>query len=570
MVSSFRVVLTLLVAFVMMPVSAKVSYIDSPALSKTSSATVSACGGATAVQVPIITWGADMVTILANGNSATTADGSIFAKQGLNLRLVREDVFTNQVNSFLTCKSPYLRGTLGMMHAAADVTDRDSRTKLVVIYQLSWSAGGDALVVKSGINRPSDLRGKTIALQAYGPHIDYLSKVLRDGGLSLKDVKIRWTKDLTGTDQSPRSALYDPDVHAAMAIIPDALALTSQGKVGTGAEDSVKGARILLSTKTANRIITDVYAVRSDYFKSNRDAVQKFVKGLMLAQEQLQSVMKKSGSSEYKAVVSASASLLLDSPQATADTEAMYRDASLTGFSGNVGFFAPAQDSRNFDKLNGEISSALGPLGLSTGNVSLAQAKWDYNAFKPGLANTQGVVVPAFDTVAVAKVVTERSAKDRLSEGELFKFQVQFSPNQNSFDAKNYGKDFERAIDLASTYGGAIVSIEGHADPLGYLKKKDAGEGEVILGRVRQSGKNLSYSRATAVRDSLISYAKSKNMHLDPSQFALVGHGIEKPRTGMCGSDPCRPKTEQDWLSNMRVEFRIIQVEAEENVFTPR
>jgi outer membrane protein OmpA-like peptidoglycan-associated protein len=235
-----------------------------------------------------------------------------------------------------------------------------------------------------------------------------------------------------------------------------------------------------------------------------------------------------------------------------------------------VGFFAPAQDSRNFDKLNGEISSALGPLGLSTGNVSLAQAKWDYNAFKPGLANTQGVVVPTFDTGAVAKVVSDRAAKDRLSEGELFKFQVQFRPNQNSFDAKNYGKDFERAIDLASTYGGAIVSIEGHADPLGYLKKKDAGEAEVVLGRIRQSGKNLSYSRATAVRDSLISYAKSKNMQLDPSQFALVGHGIDKPRTGMCGSEPCRPKTEQDWLSNMRVEFRIIQVEAEENVFTPR
>ena len=569
-VASSRVVVAFLATLSMMPVSAKVSYVDSPALSKTSSAVASGCANQSTVQVPIITWGADMVTILANGNSTSTAAGSIFAKQGLNLRLVREDVFANQVNSFLTCKSPYLRGTLGMMHAAMDVTERDPRTKLVVIYQLSWSAGGDALVVKGGIDRPSDLRGKTIALQAYGPHIDYLSKILRDGGLSLKDVKIRWTKDLTGTDQSPRSALYESDVHAAMTIIPDALALTSQGKVGTGAEDSVKGARILLSTKTANRIITDVYAVRDDYFRANRDAVQNFVKGLMLAQEQLQAVMKKPGSAEHKAVVGAAAALLLDSAQATADTEAMYRDAALTGFSSNVSFFASTQEARSFSKLNGEIAAALVPLGLSSGNAALAQAKWDYNAFKPGLSNTQGVVVPAFDAGAVAKVVTERASKDRLTEGELFKFQVQFQPNQNSFDAKNYGKDFERAIDLASTYGGAIISVEGHADPLGYLKKKDAGEGEVILSRVRQSGKNLSYSRAVAVRESLINYAKSKNVRLDPSQFAAVGHGIEKPRTGLCGTDPCRPKTEQDWLSNMRVEFRIIQVEAEENVFTPR
>ena len=51
-------------------------------------------------------------------------------------------------------------------------------------------------------------------------------------------------------------------------IVPDALALTSNGTVGTGSEASVRGAKILLSTKTANRIIADVYAVRSDYFRS--------------------------------------------------------------------------------------------------------------------------------------------------------------------------------------------------------------------------------------------------------------------------------------------------------------
>ena len=50
-----------------------------------------------------------------------------------------------------------------------------------------------------------------------------------------------------------------------MAISPDALKLTSNGTVGTGSEGSVKGARMLLSTKTASRIIADVYAVRKDY-----------------------------------------------------------------------------------------------------------------------------------------------------------------------------------------------------------------------------------------------------------------------------------------------------------------
>ena len=48
-----------------------------------------------------------------------------------------------------------------------------------------------------------------------------------------------------------------------------------------------------------------------------------------------------------------------------------------------------------------------------------------------------------------------------------------------------------------------------------------------------------------------------------------VGRGITAPRTGLCGSTPCPPKTKDEWLSNMRVVFRIIQIEAEESVFTP-
>jgi outer membrane protein OmpA-like peptidoglycan-associated protein len=124
-------------------------------------------------------------------------------------------------------------------------------------------------------------------------------------------------------------------------------------------------------------------------------------------------------------------------------------------------------------------------------------------------------------------------------------------------------------INLASTYGGAIITIEGHSDPLGYLKQKKAGEMEVVLSQIKQSAKNLSLTRANAVRDSLIQYSKAHGVTLDPSQFAVVGHGISKPKSGMCGDDPCAPKTQQEWLDNMRVEFRILQVETEQSVFTP-
>ena len=128
-------------------------------------------------------------------------------------------------------------------------------------------------------------------------------------------------------------AFYQNEVDAAFVIIPDALALTSGGKMGTGAEDAVKGANILMSTKTANHIIADVYGRRADYFQSHRANVEKFVRGLMKLTESTQAIVKNKGSNAtvYKKMMAASAQALLDSEQAIIDTEGMYLDAEFVG-----------------------------------------------------------------------------------------------------------------------------------------------------------------------------------------------------------------------------------------------
>lgn len=523
------------------------------------------------VQVPIITWGGDIATIHANGNAKVTDRSSIFGKLGLNLRLLREDVFARQVEAYLSGRSPYLRGTLGMINMAMEVTSRDPRTKPVVIHQLTWSAGGDALVAKSGVKAPKDLRNKTIALQAYGPHVDYLAKVLADAGLTLKDVKLKWLPDLTGGANSPSAALHEADVDAAMVIIPDAMALTSRGTVGTGAEDSIKGARILLSTKTASRVITDVYAVRADYLQSNRSDVESFVRGLLQGEEALRRLVaeKAARGAEYGVAMRAAAQVLIDSPQAIADVEGMYQDAEFVGFAGNQVFFTKDDGPRSFSRLNGEIQRALSAIGLVQKAVPPAHAKWDYRKLSGNLKDTKEVEASRFDTGQVASIVARKQQEGKLSEGELFSFEVFFQPNQDGFPAEQYKQAFQQVVDLASTYGGAIITVEGHSDPLGYLRAKKDGAAQVVLSRTQQSAKNLSLSRATAVRDSVVGYAKSRRINLDPSQFAVVGHGIAQPRSGMCGSDPCAPKNEQEWRANMRVEFRIIQIEAEASAFKP-
>lgn len=518
--------------------------------------------------LPIITWGGDIATIHANGNKLVTQNNSMLAKAGLKYKLKREDVFEEQIKHYINGDTPYLRGTMSMINMAASAVNGQSNLTPVVFYQLTWSAGGDALVVKSHIKTASDLCGKTIAINYDGPHLNYANKVLSDAGCDISKNNFFWTKDLTGTDETPSAALGQGNVDAAFVIIPDALALTSGGNVGDGSEDSVKGAKILLSTKTANRVITDVYAVRKDYYDQNSKEVQALASTLFQAQESLQSTASLKNDL-YRNLMKASAGILLDSPDAIADTEGLLLDAEIAGFSKNVQFFQKKNNFRNFEQIVKESAAGVKALGVIKLVGKVLKAELNYAMLAGGITNTSLVEKPRFDSNSVARVVERRQKQNTLADDTIFEFEVYFKPNQKVFNESLYQDKFKRVTEMAATYGGAVITVEGHSDPMGYLKKKKKGDTSYILNQVKQAARNLSLTRAQTVRDAIIEYGKQQKASMDPSQFAVIGHGIASPNTGLCGQDPCAPQTKAQWLSNMRVVFRIIQVEAEEDVFTP-
>ncbi|MEM7585419.1 MAG: ABC transporter substrate-binding protein, partial [Acidobacteriota bacterium] len=235
------------------PAAAAVEYKKAKPLTdvvKTKASPVSTRGK---VRVPLITWGGDVATLHA-------AEKGLFQSEGLDVELFLENNFPKQVEAVLAGRTPYLRGTMGMINAAAEVFDREG-VPLTVIYQLTWSNGGDALVVRPNVKTPKNLKGKTIALQLYGPHMDYVANVLNSARVPLSSVDFKWLAELTlptfdtgGKTIDPVNAFLEDDGNdAVMAIIPDALNLTSGGEGGTGAAGSVKDAKILISTKTASR-----------------------------------------------------------------------------------------------------------------------------------------------------------------------------------------------------------------------------------------------------------------------------------------------------------------------------
>jgi len=125
-----------------------------------------------------------------------------------------------------------------------------------------------------------------------------------------------------------------------------------------------------------------------------------------------------------------------------------------------------------------------------------------------------------------------------------------------------YSEEFDKVVELSATYGGAVISVEGHSDPHKINKLKKKGAADFVIKRTKQAAKNLSVSRALSVRDAIIKSAEANSVPLDKSQFTVIGHGVSQP------SYP-NPKTKEQWLRNMRVVFRIIQIEAEEEAFEP-
>jgi ABC-type nitrate/sulfonate/bicarbonate transport system substrate-binding protein/outer membrane protein OmpA-like peptidoglycan-associated protein len=518
------------------------------------------------LQVPLILWGGDVATIY-------TADNGLFKAEGLDVSLYREDVFRNQVESCLQGKTPYLRGTMGMINAAAEVFKKNG-LELVIIYQLTWSTGGDALVTRKNVKRPRDLRNKTIALQLYGPHMDYLANILDSANVPLSRVKFRWFKELQLPPYDTKGKIIDPvsafledsSIDGVMCIIPDALNLTSGGKVGTGAAGSVKGAGIILSTKTASRIIADVYAVRSDYFKRNKSKVAAFVRALMKGQEGLADLIanKSRQASEYRKLMGHAADLLLGAPQAIPDVEALLGDCQFVGYAGNVKFFTGKGTTRTVGRLTGEIQRSFMKMGLMKGKVTLRSAGWDYAALArglPGITRKSVEVKRKFDIKKVEKRISVESST-WAEAGTLFQIEINFAPNQSAFSETQYAGDFNKALNIAQTYGGSLIIIEGHSDPLGILRAKQNRKPAVEISQMEQQAKNLSLSRARAVRKTFLAYCSRKGYKLDESQFVAVGMGIANPKYNP-------PRTKDEWAANRRVVFRIKQIEAELNEFAP-
>ena len=558
--------------------------------------------------VPFITWGGDVATFLANGGLQTTPN-STYGKMGLKIKLTPGDDFVGQVKNYLNGDSPFLRGTMRMLGQASEVLGKDPRTKPVVILQLSWSAG-DHLVSREAFKTLNDLRHEgrkvKIACQQGGPHVGLLYDSLDAAKINRDEIEIVWVDDLTGPNGPADAFRNDDSIDACCVITPDMIGLTGGfDSTGSGAEGTVKGAKVLNSTQDMSRSIADVYAVRSDWYKANRSFVESFVAGYLKDTERLVDMRKTFEQSQrlnndYRETLTLAQTIFGKEvlPTLEVDAHGLLLDCGFVGLPGQIAFF---ENSSNLSGFDPKMKAAL---DLATG--------WGYANIRSGfdppslnyqkIAATAGVKYeqPTF-TGSGGEVGSDflDPGSDILDDRTIVSFTINFRPNQETFSADRYGSEFNRAIQAASTFGNAAIIIRGHADPTKSLidmikagidrgsikrtgqagnyryfvnnKQLDLTDTETII-KLIQTGKfesrqykprdtvnaalNLSMARAKAVKTSLISFAKDQDVILVEEQLKPTGAGIAEPLIS-------KPSNFQEALENMRVEFRIVRVPAE-------
>jgi len=561
---------------------------------------------ATAIQTPYITWGGDMATFYANGG-LTTKPGSLFQKQGLNLRLVAGDDFVQQVRDYRAGKSPFLRGTFHMIGLASEVIGADPRTKGIVILQMTWSAG-DHMIARANLKTVADLKGKTIALQQGGPHVGMLDDVLKSAKLTWNDIKVVWTKDLTASADSPAEQFRKrPDVDACFAITPDMVGLCGGLRsAGSGAEGTVKGARVLVSTAELSRSIADVYVCRKDFYDANKELITKFVAAYLKGCEEVIALKKQyeaSGSQPYKDLLQMTQDIygkatipVLD------DAHGLLSDCTFVGHPGNVAFFTEQGNLHGFEAFHKSALDLAVGRGYARDRFGLFPSGLDYKSplFLSYLTRTGVERQDRFRAEAVREEIEQLSAGGGLDERTILSFTINFEPNQTAFSSEQYGAEFKRVVESADKFGNAVIAIRGHSDPTktlldlvkagmakGVLKRSgttgnysyslngkplDLSSTAALLSLIEsgafdgvpdlnpretmQSALNLSRNRADQVRDSVVTFAKAQGLSLDKSQIQPVGVGVREPFIA-------KPANMDEAKQNMRVEFRILRVQAE-------
>ncbi len=457
------------------------------------------------IRVGVVTWGGYAGGQYFNEGFKASAESRFKKEYGIDVEFVLNDDVVASLNAW---KNGDIDVHWYTIDAMPTIMPEMEAFDPVVLWQSDWSRGGDAIVVKRGINTVADLKGKSIAVAELTPSHSFLIWLLDAGDLKPGDVRIVAQPSAI----EAAAAFKSGQVDAAVVWSPD-------DELSVRA---VPGAKILESTRSASNIIADVFFAKRSYVEDNRDKLQKLYEGWMRGAAEINA----SAANKQKAARILGREMSLSE----ADALGMINNVRLTTHGDNVNFFEQNADFRgttggdlyrrmaNEYKNLGFINKSIPPFrSVGYGNLVVDAGSRLGGSEHSGENRTEFTPVAPGDGVDKEAIATKRIS-------------INFPTGVSTLDDGAKGIIDEEFVPIAKAFGNSRIRIEGNTDNTGSLATNVA----------------LSKKRAQAVAAYL-----TREYNMDPNRFIIVGNGPNKPIANN--------SSESGRAQNRRTDFELVR-----------
>jgi len=454
-----------------------------------------------AIKVGVVTWGGYAGGQYFNGGFKASKESRYFKDYGILVEFLVMDDFN-------ASRAAWKADEVQLMWITADafptevnaLKEYDPR----ILFQADWSRGGDAIVVRRGINAVADLAGKQIAV-AYGtPSHTFILWMLSANNMTQKNVtlvEVPSAVDAAATFKAGR-------VDAAVVWSPD----------DEDCVTKVAGAKVLTSTKEATHIIADVFYAKKTYIDKNEQKLKGLVEGWMRGAAEINS----SAEAKQKAAEVLAQGLGQDIGFCTKAID----NVRLCTFGDNKGFFEidGCQSCVTGEQLYTKMSGLYADVGIISGPTPAWRMVTYTNILRS--INLTGA---ADEAESMAKF--EKASQEQAKAPAFASKSVSIVFPSGSFaldDNAKYIIDNE-VVPILKAFGNARVRVEGNTDNVGN----------------DQSNALLSKKRAQSAVDHI-----TQTYNFDTNRFIIVGNGSNKPV-----ADNGTPEGK---AKNRRTEFQLL------------
>ena len=460
------------------------------------------------LRVQLVAWGGYAPGLYFNEGPNANEQSRFFKDYGFKVEFKVENDLLNAMNAWMAGEYDVLVQTADAFPLYTAPDDINAFQPKAFM-QVDWSRGGDAVIVKRGINTANDLKGKRIAVAVPSPAQTLLNSTLEAAGLKYSDVTVVKTSDNLKAAELFRSQ----DIDAAVVWSPDDLKATAD----------VPGSKILLTTVQQSHIIADIMFASQKTIDEKKNMIHGFYEGWMKGVAELNSsTANHAKAGKYLGEMNG---------LTQEDGLGMMSTVYWTGQGDNINFFGlnSAYKGQKGQDLYEKMSKKFVETGDSpkpapawrsviyTGAVTAAQANLIGSAYD---AEKSKVFTPATKAEISAPAIASKPISINFASGK-------FALDENSKTIIDL-----QFADVAKTFANIKVRVEGNTDNVGS----------------KATNKALSEKRAKAVAD----YLKSQ-YGMDANRFIIVGNGPDKPVAG-CESNA----TEECKAKNRRTEFQLI------------